>query len=120
MVSLAKLAVIGRAILKKSLIFLFDEATSSLDSRTEKEIKHKLDAVLKSHTKLVITHRHSTVRDADETIVLSDGRIVESVNHCQLLGNPGHSVQMWVRQSSGFSGDLDNDNVLSHRVERVH
>ena len=68
----------------------------------------------------MITHRHSTVGDPDETIVVSDGAIVESVNHCQLLGNPGHSDQMWVRQSSGFSGGLDNDNVISNRVERVH
>ena len=68
----------------------------------------------------MITHRHSTVGDADETIVLSDGGIVESVNHRQLLGKPGHYEQMWVRQSSGFSGDLDNDNVKSNRVERVH
>ena len=68
----------------------------------------------------MITHRHSTVGDADETIVLSDGGIVESVYHRQLIGNPGHYEQMWVRQSSGFSGDLDNDNVKSNRVERVH
>ena len=68
----------------------------------------------------MITHRHSTVGDADETIVLSDGGIVESVNHRQLLGNPGHYEQMWVRQSSGFSVDLDNDNIISSRVERVH
>ena len=61
--SLAKLAVIGPAILKKSLIFLFDEATSSLYGQTEKEIS-KLDAVLKSYTKPVITHRNSSVGDA--------------------------------------------------------
>ena len=52
----------------------------------------------------------------DETIVLSDGGIVESVNHRQLLGNSGHYEQMWVRQSSGFSGDLDNDNVISKYI----
>ena len=59
----------------------------------------------------MIAHRLSTVGDADETIVLSDGGVVESVTHRQLLGNPGHYQQIWVRQSSGFSGDLDNDNV---------
>ena len=68
----------------------------------------------------MITRRHSTVGDADETIVLSDRRIVESVNHPQLLCNPGHYEQMWMRQSSGFSGDLDNDSVISNRFERVH
>ena len=64
---------IARAILKKPSIFLFDEATSALDSQTEKEIQHALDAVSKSQTTLVIAHRLSTVVDADEIIVLSDG-----------------------------------------------
>ena len=68
----------------------------------------------------MITHRHSTVGDADETIVLSDDGIDEGVTHRQLLGKPRRYEQMWVRQSSGFSGDLDNDNVISNRVERVH
>ena len=110
---------IARAILKKPSIFLFDEATSALDSRTEKEIQNALDKVSKSQTTLVIAHRLSTVVDADEIIVLSDGRIVERGTHRQLLRKSELYAQMWVRQSSGFSSDLDNDTVISNRVERV-
>ena len=110
---------IARAILKKPSIFLFDEATSALDSRTEKEIQHALDKVSKSQTTLVIAHRLSTVVDADEIIVLSDGRIVERGTHRQLLRKSELYAQMWVRQSSGFSSDLDNDTVISNKVERV-
>ena len=62
----------------------------------------------------------STFGDADEIIVLSDGKIVERGTHRQLLRESGLYAQMWVRQSSGFSGDLDNDNVMSNRVERVN
>ena len=111
---------IARAILKKPSIFLFDEATSALDSRTEKEIQHALDAVSKNQTTLVIAHRLSTVVDADEIIVLSDGKIVERGTHHQLLRKSELYAEMWVRQSSGFSGNLDNDTLMSNRVERVN
>jgi ABC-type transport system involved in Fe-S cluster assembly fused permease/ATPase subunit len=110
---------IARAILKKPSIFLFDEATSALDSRTEKEIQHALDTVSKSQTTLVISHRLSTIVGADEIIVLCDGEIVERGTHRQLLHKSGLYAQMWVRQSSGFSGDEDGDNVMINRVERL-
>ena len=110
---------IARAILKKPSIFLFDEATSALDSRTEKEIQHALDTVSKSQTTLVIAHRLSTIVGADEIIVLCDGEIVERGTHRQLLHKSGLYAQMWVRQSSGFSGDEDGDNVMINRVERL-
>ena len=107
---------IARAILKKPSIFLFDEATSALDSRTEKEIQLALDAVSKNQTTLVIAHRLSTIVDADEIIVLSDGKIVERGTHRQLLHKCGLYAQMWVRQSSGFSGDGDDVNVMDDSV----
>ncbi|MEC8130770.1 MAG: ABC transporter ATP-binding protein/permease, partial [Pseudomonadota bacterium] len=65
---------IARAILKRPSIFLFDEATSALDSRTEKEIQASLNEVSKARTTLVIAHRLSTIIDADEILVLSEGR----------------------------------------------
>ena len=68
----------------------------------------------------MIAHRLSTVVDADEIIVLSDGRIVERGTHRQLLRKSELYAQMWVRQSSGFNGDLDNDTLMSNRVERVN
>ena len=76
---------IARAILKQPKIFLFDEATSALDSRTEKEIQASLNEVSRARTTLVIAHRLSTIIDADEILVLSEGRIVERGGHVQLL-----------------------------------
>ena len=93
---------IARAILKRPTIFLFDEATSALDSRTEKEIQASLNEVSKARTTLVIAHRLSTIIDADEILVLSEGRIVERGGHVQLLEMDGLYKQMWDRQSKGF------------------
>ena len=94
---------IARAILKRPSIFLFDEATSALDSRTEKEIQLSLDEVSKARTTLVIAHRLSTVIDADEILVLSEGQVVERGSHADLLAIDGLYKQMWDRQSQGFA-----------------
>lgn len=94
---------IARAILKRPSIFLFDEATSALDSRTEKEIQASLDEVSKARTTLVIAHRLSTVVDADEILVLSEGVIVERGRHGELLARNGLYKQMWDRQSKGLA-----------------
>ena len=96
---------IARAILKRPSIFLFDEATSALDSRTEKEIQASLNEVSKARTTLVIAHRLSTIIDADEILVLSEGRIVERGGHAALLAMNGLYKQMWDRQSKGFADD---------------
>ena len=94
---------IARAILKRPSIFLFDEATSALDSRTEKEIQLSLDEVSKARTTLVIAHRLSTVIDADEILVLSEGQVVERGSHADLLAIDGLYKQMWDRQSQSFA-----------------
>ena len=100
---------IARAILKRPSIFLFDEATSALDSRTEKEIQLSLDEVSKARTTLVIAHRLSTVIDADEILVLSEGQVVERGSHADLLAINGLYKQMWDRQSQGFAGPGKDD-----------
>ena len=107
---------IARAILKKPSIFLFDEATSALDSRTEKEIQHALDTVSKSQTTLVIAHRLSTIVNADEIIVLAEGKIVERGTHRQLLSQKGLYAQMWERQSSGFQDDDLPPNIIHNKA----
>ena len=96
---------IARAILKRPSIFLFDEATSALDSRTEKEIQASLNEVSKARTTLVIAHRLSTVINADEILVLSEGQVVERGRHSELLAQNGLYKQMWDRQSRGFADD---------------
>ncbi len=89
---------IARTILKEPSILLFDEATSALDSRTEREIQDSLNAVSADRTTLIIAHRLSTVVDADEIVVLDQGRIVERGGHAQLLAARGGYADMWARQ----------------------
>ncbi len=89
---------IARTILKNPAIFLFDEATSALDTHTEREIQANLREVSQGRSTLIIAHRLSTVADADEIIVLADGRIVERGRHPQLLAQGGIYAGMWNRQ----------------------
>jgi len=89
---------IARTILKDPCILVFDEATSALDSNTEKRIQKELLDVARNHTTLVIAHRLSTVMDADEILVIDQGRIVERGNHQQLLDHDGNYAKMWALQ----------------------
>lgn len=89
---------IARTILKRPSILLFDEATSALDTNTEREIQANLRQVSAGRTTLVIAHRLSTVIDADEIIVLDDGRIVERGRHADLLARDGAYAMLWRRQ----------------------
>lgn len=89
---------IARAILKNPAVMVFDEATSSLDSHTEKEIQKSLEEVSKNKTTLMIAHRLSTVIHADEILVIQAGEIVERGTHSQLLQNKGVYAAMWKKQ----------------------
>ena len=89
---------IARAILKDPRVLIFDEATSALDSKSEKAIQAELDRIARGHTTLVIAHRLSTVMDADEILVMDQGRIVERGTHRELLAARGAYAQMWALQ----------------------
>jgi ABC-type transport system involved in Fe-S cluster assembly fused permease/ATPase subunit len=86
---------IARAILKRPAILVFDEATSSLDTRTEKAIQETLREVARNHTTLVIAHRLSTVVEANRILVMEAGSIVESGTHAELLELGGRYREMW-------------------------
>jgi ATP-binding cassette, subfamily B, heavy metal transporter len=90
---------IARTILKDPRILILDEATSALDSRTEQDIQAALRAVTRHRTTLVIAHRLSTVVDADEIIVLADGRVAERGRHAALLARDGLYARMWALQA---------------------
>ncbi|KIO36631.1 ABCB family ABC transporter ATP-binding protein/permease [Shewanella sp. cp20] len=90
---------IARAILKGSPLLVFDEATSSLDSHSEQAILNALKEMAKGHTSLVIAHRLSTVVDADQILVLSQGKIVERGDHQSLLAANGLYKKLWTVQN---------------------
>ena len=89
---------IARVILKAPKILVFDEATSALDTKTEREIQTSLAEVSADRTTLVIAHRLSTIVEADEILVLENGRIVERGHHAELLRRHGVYAAMWARQ----------------------
>lgn len=92
---------IARAILKNPPVLLYDEATSSLDSITEENIMTSMKEMVKDRTSVFIAHRLSTIVDADEIIVLSEGKVAERGNHHSLLSTPGSLyANLWNTQNS--------------------
>ena len=91
---------IARTLLKDPPVLVLDEATSALDSRTETEIQDVLRSISRKRTTLIVAHRLSTVVDADEIIVLEQGRVVERGRHADLVRADGLYAAMWTRQAA--------------------
>ena len=89
---------IARTILKRPPILVFDEATSSLDSKSERSILSALQEISQGYTSMVIAHRLSTVIDADRIIVLDQGGLVEQGSHSKLLSQKGLYFDLWTAQ----------------------
>jgi ATP-binding cassette subfamily B protein len=89
---------IARTILKRPPILVFDEATSSLDSTSERSILSALQEISQGHTSLVIAHRLSTIVDADTIVVFDHGTVVEQGSHDDLLAQNGHYAELWSAQ----------------------
>ncbi|MCR4787008.1 MAG: ABC transporter ATP-binding protein/permease [Lachnospiraceae bacterium] len=90
---------IARAAISKAPILILDEATSSVDTRTEKHIEHGMDRIMATRTTLVIAHRLSTVRNANAIMVLEHGRIIERGDHDDLLENKGRYYELYTGKS---------------------
>lgn len=97
-----QLISIARAVLADPKILILDEATSSIDTRTELHIQEAMLKLMENRTSLIIAHRLSTIRDADMIIVLDGGRIVESGNHEELLAVKGKYYELYQTQFSGM------------------
>ncbi|HZK18056.1 MAG TPA: ABC transporter ATP-binding protein [Clostridia bacterium] len=93
-----QLITIARAILKDPRILIFDEATSSVDTRTEVQIKRAMDNLMKDRTSFIIAHRLSTIRDADLILVMDEGDIVEQGTHDELLAADGFYASLYRSQ----------------------
>ena len=96
-----QLLAIGRAFLSYPYILILDEATSSVDTRTEKHIQDAMHTLMAGRTSLIIAHRISTIRDADQIIVMDHGSIVETGTHVQLLAKKGDYYRLYMTQFAG-------------------
>ena len=96
-----QLLAIARAVLADPKILILDEATSSVDTRTEKNIQDAMVNLMKNRTSLIIAHRLSTIRDADMIVVMDQGRVVETGNHDELLKKQGRYYNLYMTQFAG-------------------
>lgn len=96
-----QLLSIARAFLASPKILILDEATSSVDTRTEKHIQDAMVKLMENRTSLIIAHRLSTIRDADCIVVMDQGRIVETGSHEELIRQKGRYYELYMTQFAG-------------------
>ena len=93
-----QLVTIARAMIEDAPMLILDEATSSVDTRTEKLIQQAMDRLMKGRTSFVIAHRLSTIKNADLILVMKDGDIIESGSHAQLMASGGFYADLYNSQ----------------------
>lgn len=98
-----QLLAIARAFVADPGILILDEATSNVDTRTEKAIQAAMQQIMKNRTSIIIAHRLSTIRDADMIVVMDQGRIIESGSHHELLAKKGKYYELYMTQYAGFT-----------------
>ncbi|MBF0723342.1 ABC transporter ATP-binding protein [Sanguibacter inulinus] len=105
-----QLLTIARAFIANPSLLILDEATSSVDTRTELLVQHAMAALRTDRTSFVIAHRLSTIRDADTILVMEDGRIVETGSHDQLLERRGAYYRLYMTQFRGEHTEVDDED----------
>jgi ATP-binding cassette subfamily B protein len=102
-----QLLAIARVILAKPALLILDEATSSIDTRTELHIQEALLSIMKERTTFIIAHRLNTIRDADTIMVIDHGQIIEKGSHDELITQRGRYYNMFFNQFKNVEGALD-------------
>jgi ATP-binding cassette subfamily B protein len=103
-----QLITIARAFLSEPTVLILDEATSSVDTRTELLVQRAMQKLRTERTSFVIAHRLSTIRDADVILVMEDGAIVEQGNHAELLAAKGHYYRLYQSQFAAAITDEED------------
>ncbi|MDO5549724.1 MAG: ABC transporter ATP-binding protein [Lachnospiraceae bacterium] len=98
-----QLLAIARAFVADPQILILDEATSNVDTRTEKAIQMAMQRIMENRTSIIIAHRLSTIRDADMIVVMDQGKIIESGSHMDLLARQGKYYELYMTQYAGFA-----------------
>ena len=113
-----QLITIARAFLAAPSLLILDEATSSVDTRTELLVQHAMSALRSDRTSFVIAHRLSTIRDADVILVMEEGRIVERGSHAELLAAGGPFAALYAAQFAGAATDIDETGSAEAQLAR--
>ena len=98
-----QLLAIARAFVANPKILILDEATSNVDTRTEKAIQDAMHSIMQGRTSIVIAHRLSTIRDSDLIVVMERGEIAECGSHEELLAKKGRYYELYMTQYAGFA-----------------
>lgn len=106
-----QLMTIARALIKDAPLLILDEATSSVDTRTEELIQKAMDALMVGRTSFVIAHRLSTIRNADLILVMKDGNIIEQGNHDQLMVQDGFYADLYNSQFENGNGTFEEEEL---------